>query len=155
MIRHFESRELLEPEGGQRFQLKAALGCGLIAGVVLLLVPRGSPWAGVSFFSFVVMGRPVPSGVVLPLPAVAVLHLAIAELYGLVLSVFVLRATQGRAIVVGGLVGLGLYLLNLLVVTFALPAWRGNELPVLFTHLVFGLIAGGAYRGLLRRRAAA
>jgi hypothetical protein len=33
--------------------------------------------------------------------------------------------------------------------------WHANtrhEIPVIFTHIVFGLITTGAYRGLLRRR---
>jgi membrane associated rhomboid family serine protease len=49
---------------------------------------------------------------------------------------------------------MALYLANLALVSLLFPAWRGNEPGVLFTHAVFGLIVGGAYRGLLKRRTA-
>ena len=124
----------------------------MIAGIVLLLVPRGSPWARVSFFSAVIMGRPVPIGQMMPLMVVAVLHLGLAEIYALTISWFVSNLTQARAIITGAIIGVALYVVNVGVVSVCLPAWRGNEIAVLFTHAVFGLIAGGAYRGLLQRR---
>src|SRR2546421_5759452 len=154
MIRYFEEhRTTMEPDGGDRFQLAAALGAGLIPGVLLLLAPRGSPWAGVSFFSSVIMGRAVPAGVVLPLPVICLIHLALAEIYGLIIARCLTNVTQGRAVALGGLFGLVLYGVNLAIVSIGMPAWHGNEIGVLFTHIVFGLIAGGAYRGLLRRHA--
>ena len=45
------------------------------------------------------------------------------------------------------------YVINFGVVSLLAPACRGNELAALFTHVVFGLIADGAYRVLLRRKA--
>jgi len=48
-----------------------------------------------------------------------------------------------------------LYFINLGVVTMWFPAMRGNEVSVFVTHVVFGLIAAGAYRGLLRRKVSA
>jgi hypothetical protein len=152
MIRRFEPTALLEPEDGGRFQLGAALGAGLIAGLVLLIIPRGSPWAGISFFSAVVMGRAVPPGVVMPLPVVCLVHLLVAEIYAVIISWFVNNTTQGRAILAGAILGLVLYLLNTGLVAIAFPEWRGNEVGVLFTHAVFGLLVGGAYRGLLKRK---
>lgn len=152
VIKHFEQTPLLEPADGGRFQLGPALGAGLIAGLVLLLVPRGSPWSGISFFSSVVMGRPVPPGVWMPLPMVCLVHLILAEVYTLIISWFVSNVTQAGAVMTGAVIGLVLYLINLAIVSVALPAWHGNEVAVLFTHTVFGLIAGGAYRGLLRRQ---
>src|SRR5678816_809452 len=62
MIRHFGRPELLEAEEGGRFQWEAALGAGLIPGLVLMLVPRGSPWAGLAVFAPVLMGRSLPAG---------------------------------------------------------------------------------------------
>lgn len=153
MIRHFEQVQALEPERGGHFQWGAALGAGLIPGVLLLLVPRGSPWAGISFFSSVIMGRPLPAGILIPLPVLCLLHLLLSEIYGLIISFFVSHLTQGKAFLTGGIVGIGLYLVNLAVVSWEFPAWRTNEVAVLFTHVVFGLISGGAYRGLLRRTA--
>jgi hypothetical protein len=155
MIRHFEDAPAMEPEGNGQFQWGAALCAGLIPGVLLLLAPSGSPWSGISFFSNVVMGRPMPPGVFLPLPVLCLVHLAIAELYGLIISLFVTHITQGRAILAGGALGIALYVINFGFVSLFAPDWRGSEIGVLFTHVVFGLIAGGAYRGLLRRKAVA
>lgn len=152
MIRHYEAHPVFEPQNGGRFQLWPALAAGLIGGVILLLVPTGSPWAGVSFFSSMIMGRSVPAGILMPLPIACLFHLALAEVYGLIISWFVNNVTQGRAFIIGIVIGLVLYLANLGVVSSAFPAWRGNEVAVLFTHAVFGLIVGGAYRGLLKRR---
>ncbi len=115
-------------------------------------MPRGSPWSSLAFFMPVIMGRRLPYGVSLPLPVVWCLHLALSVLYGLVIAKTVARLPHQRAIVTGGVMGLVLYLINLGVVALAWPAWHGNEVAVAFTHVVFGLIAGGAYRGLLRRK---
>jgi hypothetical protein len=52
-------------------------------------------------------------------------------------------------------VGLVLYLLNFGVVSLCLPGLRGNEVSVIITHVVFGLVAAGVYRGLLRRKVSA
>ena len=88
----------------------------------------------------------------MPLPAVCLIHLAVAEVYGLIICRFLTNLTQGRAIVGGGVIGLVLYLVNLGIVSWVWPAWRGNELGVIVTHIVLGLVVGGAYRGLLRRK---
>lgn len=152
MVEDAKPTRSLEPEEKGHLQWGAALWAGFIAGAVLLFVPRGSPWSAVTFFSRVVMGRIVPFGVNLPLPAIWLIHLAIAEIYGLAIARLLVNVSQARAILGGGLIGLVLYLINLGVVTAVWPAWRGSEGVVLVTHVVFGLIAGGAYRGLLRRR---
>jgi len=130
---------------------KPALLAGLIAGAVLLIIPRGSPWSYLTFFSPVIMGRNLPTGVSLPLPVIWIIHLAVAEVYGLIISRLLVGVTQGRAILLGGAIGAVLYLINLGLVSAIWPAWRGAEAVVFFTHVVFGLIAGGAYRGWLRK----
>jgi hypothetical protein len=79
-------------------------------------------------------------------------HLALAVVYALVICRLIACYRIQRALVMGALGGLVLYVLNLTVVALI---WRGtavNEVPVLFTHIVFALITAGAYRGLLRRR---
>src|SRR5579872_2231963 len=136
MVRHFEPIQVLEPEGRGQFQLGPGLLAGLIAGIVLLFIPRGSPWSGISFFSSVIMGRPVPNGVFMPLTVVCLVHLLLSEIYGLLISWFVSNVTQARAVITGAIIGLVLYVANLAVVTVALPAWRTNEVGVLFTHAV-------------------
>jgi hypothetical protein len=133
-------------------QWSPALGAGLLAGAVLLLVPRGSPWSALTFFSPVLIGRTLPSSAEMPLPAVWAIHLGISVLYGFAVSWAVAGVSQQRAILAGGVVGVGLYIINFGVISLCWTALRGNEVGVMFTHIVFGLIAAGAYRGLLRRR---
>lgn len=152
MIRGFEENRPLEPETSNCLQWSAALGAGLIAAIVLLLVPRGSPWASITFFTPVVVGRSIPTSLEIPLLMVMMIHFAVSILYGLLVSLVAANLTQLRAAIAGGVVGLLLYLVNFGIVSMWLPYLRGNEVSVLFTHVVFGLIAGGAYRGLLRRR---
>jgi len=151
MIRYFEPYPLLEPEH-DGWQWGPALGAGLVAGIILLIVPSGSPWASLTFFTPVVMGRKVPPGMMLPLPVLWVIHLAVSVAYGLLISVLVSKFRAHKAILAGGLVGFVLYILNWCVVWAVWLAWKVFEIPVVFTHVVFGLIAAGAYRGLLRRR---
>ncbi|SRR6266851_8490899 len=154
MIRGFESAHPLEPEAkGHIQQWPAAFGAGLIAGAILLIVPRGSPWSSVTFFSPVVMGRALRPGLEMPLVSLWLIHLAVSVLYGLIISRIIAALTQSRAILTGGVIGLVLYVLNLLVISLAWPEMRGNEVSALFTHIVFGLLAAGAYRGLLKRKA--
>ena len=152
MIKGFEPPRPAEPETRNRLQWGSAAGAGIIAGVILLLVPRGSPWSALTFFSPVVLGRSLPASLGLPLLLVWIIHLLVSVLYGLIISRIVAGLTQQRAILTGGVAGLVLYVLNLGVVSLAFPALRGNEPGVIFTHVVFGLIAAGAYRGLLKRK---
>src|ERR1051326_2174988 len=112
MIRGFEPKHQSEPEFDGVIQWPAALGAGLIAGLVLLIVPHGSPWASITFFSHIIMGRAQPPGVEMRLPVVWSLHLGISIVYGLIISVCLIRLRQARGILIGGLLGLGLYFLN-------------------------------------------
>ena len=152
MIRGFQRAQLLEPQNQHHLQWGPAFGAGLIAGFILLIVPRGSPWSALTFFSPAIMGR-AGGLVAMPLVVVWLLHLGVAVIYGLIISRVVSALTQIRAVLTGGLVGLLLYLINLGVVSFWWPEVRGNEVSVLFTHVVFGLIAAAVYRGLLKRQA--
>src|SRR5207248_6421519 len=112
-----------------------ALGAGLIPGVILLIVPRGSPWEGLTSYTPAVMGRLVPNSLVSPSLGVIIIHLALAVIYGLIISLCVTRFTQMPAVLMGGGVGLVLYLLNFGVVSLCLPEWPGgHEVSVIVTH---------------------
>jgi len=152
MIQGFEPPHPLEPTGKSHFQGMPAAAAGLIAGVVLLIVPHASPWAGVTSFNPAILGRVAPPEWNLPFFGVIALHLALSSLCGFIIALSVTRLRELRAVFTGGVVGLVLYLLNLGIVSLFLPSLRGNEISVIVTHFVFGLIVAGAYRGLLRRR---
>ena len=59
MIKGFQTNQPLEPTGNGRLQWGAAIEAALIAGAVLLVVPRGSPWSSFTFFFATVMGRSI------------------------------------------------------------------------------------------------
>jgi hypothetical protein len=116
-----------------------------------MVVPRASPWSALNFFAPVIMGRVVPETWGMPVIIVKVLHLAIAIVFGIIISIVVSRITQFRAVFAGAGIGLLLYLGGLGIVSQWFPELRGDEITVAFAHAVFGGIAGGAYRGLLSR----
>jgi hypothetical protein len=155
MIKSFEPASQSEPRRAGHVQWPAALGAGLIAGAILLFAPRGTPWSSVTFFTPIIMGRSLPAGETMPLILVWLIHLGISILYGGIISGFVSHLTRARAVWLGGIIGLALYFVNLLAVSLFWKELRGNEISVVFTHIVFGLIAAGAYRGLLQRKAIA
>jgi Na+-translocating ferredoxin:NAD+ oxidoreductase RnfD subunit len=108
---------------------------------VLLVVPSGSPWERMSFFSRVILGRAIPATPQIPLVA----------LYALIIARVISGLRKGRAFFAGALTGLLLYLANFAAVSAFWPRLCGDEVAVVFTHIVFGLIAAGAYSGLLNR----
>jgi len=152
MIKGFQPPDVLQPETRKRVQWGPALGSGLIAGGLLLIVPRGSPWSALTFFSPVVMGRAISTIFEMPLVVTWIIHLAISIIYALLICKAIAGLRQQRAILTGGIAGLILYVVNFGVVSMWWPEMRGSEVSVVFTHVVFGSIVGGAYRGLLRRR---
>ncbi len=154
MIRGFEQYHPTEPIAESHWQATPAVAAGLIAGVVLLIVPHASPWEGLTSFTPALMGRAVPQTWGLGTFLTAVLHLVLGIIYGVLISFAVSHIRQMAAVGAGGVAGLVLYFLNLSVVMLCFPAMRGNEVSVFVTHVVFGLIAAGAYRGLLRRKIA-
>jgi hypothetical protein len=153
MIKGFESPHYHEPAEQNHWQWLPAVAGGLIAGVLMLIVPHASPWEGLTTFTPATLGREVPVSWGTSALAVVFLHLCLSVIYGIIISLCVMRMRGLWAVLVGGVVGLILYLINLGVVNMWFPAIRGNETSVLVTHIVFGLVAAGAYRGLLRRKA--
>jgi len=145
---------VVESSKVNEFQWPAAILAGIIAGAVLLIVPSGSPWSGVTFFSPVIMGRTIPPAD-LSLVSTWLLHLLLSVGYGLVISRIVASFRRGRALLAGALMGMVLYGVNLGLVSAFWLQLRGNEIAIAFTHIVFGLVAAGAYRGLLKRQAGA
>ena len=118
----------------------------------MMILPHASPWTGITSFNPAIVGREPPLNWTLPVFCVILLHLALSLAYGFIISLYVIHFRELRAVFMGGMAGVLLYLLNFATISFFLPTMRGNEVSVLLTHAVFGLIAAGAYRGLLRRK---
>lgn len=132
--------------------IKAALGVAAI----LWLVTRGIPWAPSGLVSPTAMGRELknPAEINAGLAGMAtVLHFILAMVYASVMMPLIHRFSYANAWLVGATMGIGLYLLNL--AAFALVAGGApysRELPTFITHLAFGIIFTGAYKGLVKRR---
>lgn len=126
---------------------KAALGAGLGVGLLIALFPNGSPWAGLTFFSPTVMGRTVGEpggsflGALLP-------HLGLSVGYTTLIGLVVEHLRRVKAVLAGAAIGAALFLLNWLVFHYLVRDGVGRESAVLFTHIAFGMMTAGAYKGL-------
>src|SRR5207244_3684069 len=116
-----------------QFSWKFAILAGLAAGVLFAIFPRGIPWEGLTFFQPLVMGRTLPASTGTSFWPFLV-HLVVAGIYGLVVASLAHRFRSIRAVLLGGAVGLCLYVVNWAVVTLLAPQLTGNELGVLWTH---------------------
>jgi hypothetical protein len=132
----------------QHFHSKAAIYTGLLLGAVFLLIARGIPWASLGMPTHV-MGRPLFSdpGATQYL-VTGIVQMIVAICYAFIISGIIFGLRTMQAILLGGVVGLGLYGLNYLVFNFLLtnapPSSEGNAL---ISHVAFGFIAAGAYKG--------
>lgn len=129
------------------FNWAAAAKAGLIAGIIFLVMPQGSPWASLTIASGAAMGRPVPGNVALGL----VLQMILALGYTFPIAWATRFVRSWRGILVGGAIGLVLYFVNYGVVRLAWPDFSGSETRVLFTHVVFGMFAAALYKGMTAR----
>lgn len=150
-------------DSGARWRIdwSTAIWAGIIAGVVFMMVEmlmvqfvmHQSAWGPPRMIAAIVMGKGV-----LPPPATfepvsmmvaMVVHLMLSVIYAIVLAFIVNRMGIGAAIMVGAIFGLALYLINFYGMTSVFPwfAMARNWVSV-FTHIMFGAIAGGAYKGL-------
>jgi hypothetical protein len=137
-------------------QWMTGLKAALVIGLIFWLVARGIPWGPSGLVSPTVMGRELKAPEILDLNAsilASVLHFVCAIIYGLVMMPLIHRFTYDNAWLIGAAMGIVLYLLNLAAFTiFGGGAPYSRELPVFVTHLAFGIIFTGAYKGLVKRR---
>lgn len=142
---------------------RAALGAGIISGVVFLMYEMimlplfmgESPWAPPRMMAAIVMGRDV-----LPPPATfdfgilmvaMMVHFVLAIIYAFIIAAIVQSQGIGLALGIGALAGLVLYLINFYIFTAVFPwfAMARNWIGVT-GHILFGLVAAWAYRGLVK-----
>jgi hypothetical protein len=146
MAETYQDEAQAEREEGRALDFKAASLAGLIVGFLVVLFPRGSPWSGITFFSPTVMGRTMgePGGSFL-MPLLA--HLALSLGYAIIIGLVVQRLHRAKAVIAGGIVGVVLFLVNWAVFHFLVRDATARESIVLLTHVGFGLMAAGAYKG--------
>lgn len=147
---------------------RAVIGAGVIAGIVFLmyemimmpLVMGVSPWAPPRMMAAIVLGEgvlPPPATFDLGIMMAAMmLHLVLSIIYAFIIAEAVQRGGIGLAIGIGALAGLVLYWINFYLFTSAFPWFAMARNWVSLTgHVLYGLVLGWAYRGLLRERAPA
>jgi hypothetical protein len=129
----------------------------LAVAAILWLVTRGIPWAPSGLVSPTVMGRELkfPGALDLNMALTAtMLHFISAVVYAAIMMPLIHRFRYGGgAALIGAAMGLLLYCLSLAIFTIlGGGAPYSRELPVLITHLAFGLIFTGGYKGMVKRR---
>lgn len=153
-------------ERAETLDWSAAVWAGIISGAVFMMLEMFmvwaflgmSPWAPPRMIAAMVMGREV-----LPPPATfafgimmaaMVVHFVFAVLFALPVAWLAKRFDMGTAALIGAAAGLALYLLNFHLIAGALGVfpWFTNaqNWVSVFAHIVFGLVAALAYKGLAR-----
>lgn len=147
----------------QRVAWKAAIGAGLIAGAVflmmemILLVAVGeSPWGPPRMMAAMVMGEavlppPATFDVTVVMVAMIVhfmLSVALAIAFAWALSLW--RPIFGAALALGAAFGLLVYLVNFYPVTAILSSWfaMARNWITISSHVVFGAVLAWAYLAL-------
>jgi hypothetical protein len=123
--------------------------------IMMPLVMGVSPWAPPRMMAAILLGEgvlPPPAtfdiGVVM---AAMMLHFVLSIIYSFIIAEAVQRGGMGFAVAIGALAGLVIYLLNFCVFTeaFPWPAMARNWVS-LTGHVLYELVVGWAYRGLLK-----
>jgi predicted histidine transporter YuiF (NhaC family) len=146
--------ESYEEEHRRAVDFNAAMSAGLLIGLLIALFPRGSPWSGITFFSPTVMGRTLTELGGSFLSSLGA-HLALSVGYAIIIGLIVDKLRRVKAVIAGGVAGAVLFLLNWAVFKFLVTDGTTRESLVLFTHVAFGLITAGAYKGLSKPPAGA
>ena|SRR6187200_2635638 len=151
---HVRMEDVINP--GARFDARSAVIGGLIVGALMWLLSHGMPWFASGMVSPTLLGRYLKPGGLVDTGrslVTAVAEVGVSVVYTLILALVVTRLRGLWAIALGGVVGVALYFLNYaLFRATASTDWTGSELPVLVTHIAFGMIAAGTYKGLAARR---
>lgn len=137
---------------------RAAVFAGLIAGAIFLVslliiypvATGGSPWILLRMIAAVVLGQGALTPINAPSGSVAVvavlLHFVLSLLYTLIVAFVVHRWGVLLAVLVGGLIGLAIYLINVFTFTIFFDWFTlAREWPFLVVHILFGAVAGGIY----------
>src|SRR5262245_55483768 len=143
-----EHMELQEAQSQARLRPKAAALAGLLTGIFLIVFSKGVVWSS-SGLPDRVMGRELFAGQAEQVFFFnSIVHLAISICFAFILCAIIYRFRPLKAILMGGIVGLGFYGINFLVFHSFLHADPGSEGPVAISHFVYGLMTAGAYKAL-------
>lgn len=145
---------------------KDAVLAGLIGGAVfmmaemlLVMLIGQSPWGPPRMMAAMVMGRDV-----LPPPAdfsgsavlmAMMIHFPLSALFGLLIGAIVKSMTMAKAVAIGAVIGVAMYVVNFYIVTSFAFEWFANarNWVTFITHVMFGAVIAWAYIALARRSA--
>jgi hypothetical protein len=130
------------------FDSKSALVAGLSVGVLFLVFAKANPWGSLGVPTHV-MGRQIfPNNTPVDFIWTGIIQLVVSVVYGFVISGIVYRMKTVPAFFAGAGTGLVLAGLNYLLFRFLFTGVPGtSETVVAFTHMAFGMITAGAYKG--------
>jgi hypothetical protein len=152
--------------GWAKFDWKAATWAGLIAGVIFMMmemilvatVQGESMWGPPRMIAAIVMGEGV-----LPPPATfdamimmvaMIVHFVLSIIYAFILAWILARWEMSLAValLVGGIFGLALYIINFYGVASVLFPWfaMARNWISWMSHIVYGIVLAGAYLGISR-----
>jgi hypothetical protein len=130
-----------------RLNTRAVIYAGLVVGLLFLFLPRGIPWNSLGLPTEA-MGRPLFSeDTITAMFITGVVQILLALGYTFVIASVVYRFRTLHAVLLGGLIGIGLYGLNYLIFQLLFNAPTRSESAVFITHLAFCCMAAGAYKG--------
>lgn len=149
-----------------KFDWKAAVWAGLIAGAVFLMLEMAlvafvqgmSPWAPPRMMAAIAMGEgvlPPMEGPVTFDPIVMmvalIVHFVLSIVLGFVFAILhsLLNMSLATAIVAGTVFGLAVYYVDFHIMTAAFPWFAmARNMVSIVAHAVFGLVLGWAYHAL-------
>lgn len=145
-----------------------AIWAGVIGGAVFMMLEMAmvaifkgsSPWGPPHLIAAIVMGKGVvPSPPPPPGPdanvmmAAMAVHFTLSIIFGVIIAWIVARLDMGTALIVGAVAGLVLYVVNFYGFTAVFPWFAmARGWITIFTHVMFGLVAVGAYKALAKPR---
>lgn len=146
--------------------LKDAIWAGIISGLIFMMLEMamvpifldGSPWGPPRMIAAIVLSNevlPPPAtfdfGIVM---AAVLLHSMLSVIYAIILALIISagKTSFWVSVLIGGIFGYVLYLVNFYVFTEIFP-WFANarNWVSVFAHISFGIGAAWAYLGLVRR----
>jgi hypothetical protein len=151
----------------QRPNWSAGVKAGLLAGTVFIVLEVGlgylvhghSPWVKIRMIAAIALGPgvlPPPATFHLGTVLIAMLvHYALSILYALIGAALLFRFRLVPATVLGGILGLLLYLINFYGFTIFFPWFaEGRSWISMFSHIIFGMIHGCGCKTLEQRSCA-
>lgn len=146
----YELMDRQEKSAQDHVRWRKAFYGSLVIGALFLVLPRAVPW----FYSGILetaMGRPLNQIGSLAGQSIvlrAMIHMLLAIGYGFVLAMLIFRFDVKKAVALGALAGLGLYLINYVLFCLVLGTSPANEFQILITHVFFGLVFSAAYKAM-------